>query len=135
MGFLTKNIDSNVSENIMEDITMSAIVKFPTVIEEALERFGAMFPNQPERKHFAEYLTGLMIAHKKNVSAINREFAMTTDQFCLNRWITHADGDEETFNQQRLDWLQESPDKEEEKTADEIGHCPRCGREIMMVEG
>ncbi len=25
MGFLTKNIDSNVSENIMEDITMSAM--------------------------------------------------------------------------------------------------------------
>jgi len=110
MGFLTTNFDSNVSNNIMEDIAMSAIVKFPTVVEEALERFGAMFPNQPERKHFAEYLTGLMIAHKKNVSAINREFAMTTDQSCLNRWITHADWDEETFNQHRLAWLQESPD-------------------------
>jgi hypothetical protein len=94
----------------MEDIFMPAIVQFPKVVEEALEKFGKFFTNEPERKHFAEYLTGLIIAHKKNVSAINREFAMTTDQSCLNRWITGTEWDEEAFNQLRLDWLQESSD-------------------------
>ena len=89
---------------------MPAIVQFPKVVEEALEKFGSFFANEPERKHFAEYLTGLMIAHKKNVSAINREFAMTTDQSCLNRWITEAEWDQEAFNQLRLDWLQQSSD-------------------------
>lgn len=89
---------------------MSAIIQFPKVVEEALEKFGHLFANEPERSHFAEYLTGLMIAHKKNVSAINREFAMTTDQSCLNRWITEVEWDEEDFNQKRLDWLQERPD-------------------------
>ena len=89
MGFLTTTIDRYVSDNIMEDITMPAIVKFPSVVEEALDRLGDIFPNEPERRHFAEYLTGLMIAHKKNVSAINREFASTTDQSCLNQ--THWD--------------------------------------------
>jgi len=94
----------------MEDMTMPAIIRFPTIVEEALEKFGSFFANEPERKHFAEYLTGLLIAHKKNVSAINRQFAMTTDQSCLNRWITTAKWDEETFNQLRLDWLQQSSD-------------------------
>jgi len=89
---------------------MPAIIAFPTVVQEALDTFGPFFDNEPERKHFAEYLTGLMIAHKKNVSAINREFAVTTDQSCLNRWITEVDWDEETFNQKRLEWLQQSPD-------------------------
>jgi hypothetical protein len=89
---------------------MPAIVEFPTVVREALEEFGSFFANEPERRHFAEYLTGLMIAHKKNVSAINREFAYTTDQSCLNRWITETEWDEEAFNQQRLAWLQKSPD-------------------------
>ena len=89
---------------------MPAIVQFPTVVREALEEFGPFFANQPERQHFAEYLTGLIIAQKKNVSAINREFAVTTDQSCLNRWITETGWDEEAFNQQRLDWLQKSPD-------------------------
>ncbi len=110
MGLLTTNIDSNVSDNIMEDIAMPAIVKFPAVIEEALDRLGHLFANEPERRHFAEYLTGLMIAHKKNVSAINREFAVTTDPSCLNRWITQTDWNEETLNLERLAWLQESAD-------------------------
>jgi hypothetical protein len=43
------------------------------------------FANTPERRHFAEYLTGLFIAERKTVSGINREFAVTTDQSCLNR--------------------------------------------------
>ena len=42
---------------------MPAIVQFPKVVEEALEKFGHFFLNKPERKHFAEYLNGLMIAH------------------------------------------------------------------------
>lgn len=87
---------------------MPAIVDYPTVVKEALEVFGPSFANEPERRHFAEYLTGLMIALKKNVSAINREFAATTDQSCLNRWLTEADWEEETLNQQRIDWLQKS---------------------------
>ena len=99
-----------MSYRIREDLPMPAIVQFPTVVKEALQEFGPFFANQPERQHFAEYLTGLIIAHKKNVSAINREFAVTTDQSCLNRWITQAKWDQEAFNQQRLNWLQKSPD-------------------------
>ena len=110
MGNLTTNIDSHVGKNIMEDMTMPAIVDFPTVVKKALDEFGPLFPNEPERKHFAEYLTGLMMAHKKNVSAINREFAVTTDQSCLNRWITECAWDEEMFNLQRIQWLQAQPD-------------------------
>ncbi|HLB74402.1 MAG TPA: IS701 family transposase [Sedimentisphaerales bacterium] len=89
---------------------MPAIVEFPKVVKEVLDEFVPFFANEPERRHFAEYLTGLIIAHKKNVSAINREFAATTDQSCLNRWITQADWDEEALNLRRIAWLQQSPD-------------------------
>jgi len=64
---------------------MPAIVEFPTIVTEAVEPFGDLFPNEPERRHFAEYLTGLIVAERKNVSAISRQFAQTTDQSCLNR--------------------------------------------------
>ncbi len=87
---------------------MPAIVDYPTVVKEAVEVFGSSFANVPERRHFAEYLTGLILAPKKNVSAINREFAATTDQSCLNRWLTEAVWDEEALNQQRIEWLQQS---------------------------
>jgi hypothetical protein len=66
---------------------VTRIVDDPTVAKEVLDVFGSSFANEPERRHFAEYLTGLILAPKKNVSAINREFAETTDPSCLNRWL------------------------------------------------
>ena len=110
MGNLTTSIDSRTHYKIMEDTLMPAIVEFPTVVKQALQEFGSHFTNEPERRHFAEYLTGLIIANHKNVSAINREFAVTTDQSCLNRWITESRWDEEELNHKRLEWLQKSPD-------------------------
>jgi len=109
-GKLTIGTDSGKHSGIMEDSVMPAIVEYPSVVKEALAVFGRFFANEPERKHFAEYLTGLLIAHKKNVSAINREFAVTTDQSCLNRWMTEAGWDERGFNLYRLQWLQTAPD-------------------------
>jgi len=88
---------------------MPAIVEFPAVVTEALAQFGDLFANEPERRHFAEYLTGLFVAERKNISAISRQFAQTTDQSCLNRWLTEVDWDVAALNRRRLDWLQRDP--------------------------
>jgi hypothetical protein len=88
---------------------MPAIVAIPNVVEELVMQFGDLFPNEPSRRHFAEYLTGLFIAEQKTVSGINREFAATTDQSCLNRWLTEAPWDVERINAHRLEWLQADP--------------------------
>ena len=88
---------------------MPGIVEFPTVVEEAVKEFGDLFANEPERRHFAEYLTGLLVAAKKNVSGMNAEFAETTDQSCLNRFVTQAPWDVEQLNERRLDWHQRDP--------------------------
>ena len=88
---------------------MPAIIEFPVIVKEALSEFGSLFANEPERVHFAEYLTGLLVATRKNVSAINREFADTTDQSRLNRWLTEVNWDVQRFNTQRLQWLQKDP--------------------------
>ena len=61
---------------------MPTTVDFPTIVNQALELFGDVFDNELARRHFAEYLTGLMVAERKNISAINRQFAVTTDQCC-----------------------------------------------------
>mgnify|MGYP006993435105 FL=1 len=109
MGILTMTIDGRTPFRVMEDPTMPAIVDFPTIVKEALGEFGHLFANEPERIHFAEYLTGLLVADRKNVSAINRQFVVTTDQSCLNRWLTEVDWDVHRLNQQRLKWLQKDP--------------------------
>jgi hypothetical protein len=88
---------------------MAAIIDFPTIVQDALRDFGDLLPNEPQRRHFAEYLTGLFVADRKNISGINREFAQTTDQSCLNRFATEADWDAQRVNQRRLDLLQHDP--------------------------
>jgi len=89
---------------------MPGIVDFPQVVQEAIREFADLFSCEPQRRHFGEYLTGLMIAERKSVAGINREFAVTTDQSCLNRFLTAADWDVAELNERRLAWLQQSPD-------------------------
>ena len=48
---------------------MPTTVDFPTLVKQALALFGDVFDNEPARRHFAEYLTGLMVAERKNISA------------------------------------------------------------------
>src|SRR5215472_1003733 len=92
-----------------KEAAMAGIIDYPQVVQEALRDFGDLFPNEPQRRHFADYLTGLFVAERKNVSGINREFARTTDQSCLNRFLTEADWDVQKLNQRRLDFLQQDP--------------------------
>jgi len=47
---------------------MPAIIEFPTVVEEVLSQYREVFGTEAARRHFAEYLTGLMIAEHKTVS-------------------------------------------------------------------
>lgn len=89
---------------------MPGIIEFPTVVEQARKDFGDLFDNEPARRHFAEYLTGLLVAERKTVNGINAEFAVTTDQSCLNRWITEVKWDHQALNLRRLGWLQRFPD-------------------------
>ena len=88
---------------------MPAIVVLPQVVEDLVRQFGDAFPNEPARIHFAEYVTGLIVAEHKTVSGIAREFADAPDQSCLNRFLTESPWDPERLNQQRLEWLQADP--------------------------
>lgn len=88
---------------------MAGIIEFPRVVAEALDYCADLLPNEPQRQHFAEYLTGLFVAERKNVSAINRAFAQAGDPSCLNRFLTDADWDVQEINRRRLDLLQQDP--------------------------
>lgn len=88
---------------------MPAIVEFPQIVQEALTHYGDLLANEPQRRHFAEYLTGLFLADRKTVVGINGEFAQTTDQSCLNRFLTAADWDVKAINCRRLELLQKDP--------------------------
>ena len=88
---------------------MPGIIEFPQVVQNALSQFADVFANECQRRHFAEYLTGLFIAERKTILGIHDEFAQTTDQSCLNRFLTQADWNVETLNERRLENLQKEP--------------------------
>jgi hypothetical protein len=88
---------------------MPAIVALPQVVEDLLVQFGDVFPSEPAWVHFAEYVTGLLVAEHKTVRGIAREFADAPDQSCLNRFLTESPRESERLNAQRLDWLQHDP--------------------------
>ncbi len=88
---------------------MPGIIEFPKVVQDALSHYGDLFSNECQRRHFAEYLTGLFVAERKTVLGIHGEFARTTDQSCLNRFLTDAAWDVSALNQRRLDELQNDP--------------------------
>src|SRR4051812_18833732 len=88
---------------------MPGIVEFPAVVRDAVARYGDLFANDCQRRHFAESLTGLFVAHRKTVLGIHEAFAHTTDQSCLNRFLTGVAWDAERLNERRLDLLQKDP--------------------------
>src|SRR3954466_351484 len=88
---------------------MPGIIEFPQVVWEALAQCRPLFENEPQRRHFAEYLTGMKIAERKTVLGIHDEFAQTTDQSCLNRFLTGTVWNVEDLNSRRLDLLQKDP--------------------------
>ena len=88
---------------------MPGIVELPHVVRQAVRDFYTLFANDPQRRHFAEYLTGLFVADHKTVLGIHREFAQITDQSCLNRFLTDAEWDPQQLNRRRLELLQQDP--------------------------
>ena len=45
---------------------MPGIIEFPKVVQDALDQYGDLFANQCQRRHLAEYLTGLFVARAED---------------------------------------------------------------------
>lgn len=87
------------------------IITPPKIVQDALDEFLApLFKNKPQRKHLANYLTGLMISHNKTVAGMTAEMPNASDQSCLNRFLTEVEWDEHAMNEARIDWLQQFDD-------------------------
>src|SRR5438876_1067738 len=70
---------------------MAGLIDYPQVVQEALRTFGDLLPNEPQRRHFAEYLTGLFVAERKNVTAIDRVCARNIPgTFTFDSYFTNA---------------------------------------------
>ena len=78
------------------------IVQFPNIVVENLSNFASVFTTDEQKKHFCEYITGLIAGDKATVAAINALFLNKNDQSALNKFITRAEWDEDELNRRRV---------------------------------
>ncbi len=79
---------------------MLPIVRYPSFVEEFLPRLNGVF-TKPQLKHFARYLTGLVVCENKTVTGINSSFMGRNDQSALNHWLTDSGWSEEKLDKAR----------------------------------
>jgi len=88
---------------------MPTMVALPTIGKEAVNVFGALFANEPARRHCAAYLPGLIMAAKKTVSGSHRALVVTAYQCGLHRWWPEVAWDVKALHDRRLEWGQHDP--------------------------
>ena len=78
------------------------IVQYPRIVAENLSQFAPVFETGEQRKHFCEYVTGLIAGDKATVAAINALFLNKNDQSSLNKFVSQAKWDEDELNERRI---------------------------------
>jgi hypothetical protein len=78
------------------------IVQFPRIVAENLAYFAPVFQTAEQRKHFCEYVTGLIAGDKATIRAINDLFLNKNDQSSLNKFMSQAEWPEEELNSRRV---------------------------------
>jgi hypothetical protein len=81
---------------------MLPIVGFPQIVEQQASWFESVFTTDEQRKHFREYVTGLIAGDEATVTAINSLFLDRNDQSALNKFLTQANWDEQELNRRRV---------------------------------
>ena len=81
---------------------MLPIVSFPQIVEQQMSQFESVFATDEQRKHFREYVTGLIAGDEGTVTSINNLFLDRNDQSALNRFLTQAKWDECKLNRRRV---------------------------------
>lgn len=76
------------------------IAKYPSVVDGFLPKVAGIF-TRPQLKHFAQYLTGLIVCENRTVTGINSCFIGRNDQSALNHWLTDADWSEDELDRAR----------------------------------
>ena len=78
------------------------IVQYPQIVAENLMYFASVFETAEQRKHFCEYVTGLIAGDKATIAAINALFLNKNDQSTLNKFVTRAQWQEDELNYLRV---------------------------------
>ncbi len=100
---------------------MLPIVRYPSFAEKFLPGLSGVF-TKPQLKHFARYLTRLVVCENKTVMGINRSFMGRNDQSALNHWLTDSG------------WSEEKPDRARKAMFLNFFRAMRPKRGVLVVD-
>lgn len=94
---------------------MFRITDYPAMVKNFLHRFEDIF-SQPQLRHFAQYVTGLIVCDKATIKQINNSFIGHREYSNKDRFMREASWPEEEVDHRRLELIKESvgplnPDK------------------------
>lgn len=78
------------------------IVDFPKIVSENVGQFASIFSTLEQKKHFCEYVTGLIAGDEATIASINALYLNKNDQSSLNKFVTQAKWDEVELNRKRI---------------------------------
>jgi len=76
------------------------IVGYPSVVNLGLSAVRKVF-SRPQSRHFANYLTGLMVCSRRTVKGINDSFPAHLDQSALNHFLTDSTWSDDELDKAR----------------------------------
>ena len=86
---------------------MFRITDYPAMVKNYLHRFEDLF-SQPQLKHFAEYVTGLIVCDKATIKQINNSFISHREYSNKDRFMREVSWPEEEADHRRLELVKES---------------------------
>ena len=85
---------------------MQKIIGYPGVVLNHLGQFQDLF-SKPQLKHFAEYITGLIVCEKINIKQINNTFIEHGEYSNKDRFLTTSDWPMEKVDERRIQLIRE----------------------------
>ena len=95
-----------MSYHKMEAYIMQKVMGYPGVVSKNLDYFQDLF-SKPQLKHFAEYLTGLIVCDKINIKQINNIFIGHVEYSNKDRFLTKSEWPIEKVDQRRIELIRE----------------------------
>lgn len=112
------------------------IVEYPEIVAQNMMHFASVFKTPEQKKHFCEYVTGLIAGDEATITGINALYLNKNDQSSLNKFVTQAKWDEVELNRKRIEFelarLKSRPVGEKAGRLiidDTMAHHTRCAME------
>ena len=108
------------------------IVNTPPVLNKLISHYSGFF-TKPQRKHFSQLITGLIVSENKTLQEINDSFGKC-DQSSFNRFVSHSDWDLDNLNELRLQQVKEYiPLKKKGILIIDESLCHKTGRKMELA--